>query len=458
MSEANILVNVPFKKLIVWDVKRLVSDKHYTSQFELVPFGHVLKEADVEWVEINDNEFYPILGVHAYGEGVYINRVAQGSTLTMKRYQKSKENTLFWCKVRTVRGQFGIISSEYADSYGSSNMKYMSINTELIMPRYLQLLFQKNPLTNYMDTLAIGADGRHFNPSVFFNVKFPLPPVNIQRDLVKKYDDTIQQAKSIETKADLLEEEIETYILETLKIKEIFATKEGSSLLKRTRLSKLIGWGAKINSNPIKPHELFMSTLFDNLPLEYYCEINPKTTYPSGIENVSFVPMECVSDVYGEITSMREGEVSKSKGYTSFKEKDIIWAKITPCMQNGKCAVASSLKNGYAYGSTEFHVFRTNQNAIPEYIYCFLRSKKLRDIATNYFTGSAGQQRVGTDFFEMLTIPKLPIRSGDPNQISQEVVVEKVFSIKQEIKELHKEAATIRAQAKKEFEEEIFGE
>ena len=216
--------------------------------------------------------------------------------------------------------------------------------------------------------------------------------------------------------------------------------------------------GAKTNSNPIKPNEIFKSKKYSNMPLEYYCEINPKTIYPADIEEVSFIPMECISDIYGEILSMRNGKVFNSGSYTSFQEGDVVWAKITPCMQNGKCAVAKELKNGYAYGSTEFHVFRSNKNAIPEYIYCFLRSKRLRSVAMEYFTGSAGQQRVGTDFFETLTIPCLPIHSEVPNQLTQEKVVKKVFAINNQIKDLHQEAECIREQAKREFEEAVFGE
>ena len=187
-----------------------------------------------------------------------------------------------------------------------------------------------------------------------------------------------------------------------------------------------------------------------------FCELNPKTIYPEDVEDVSFIPMGCVSDIYGEIIEHKLGKTSKSKGYTAFQENDVIWAKITPCMQNGKCAVATNLKNGYAYGSTEFHVFRTNENALPEYIYCLLRTKRLRKVAMSYFTGSAGQQRVGTDFLEMLTLPKLPIHSDNPDVITQETIVKKVFDIRNQVRKMHTEAAKLRTQAKKEFEETIF--
>ena len=71
---------------------------------------------------------------------------------------------------------------------------------------------------------------------------------------------------------------------------------------------------------------------------------------------------------------------------------------------------------------------------------------------------SAGQQRIGTDFLEALTLPLLPLHSEDPNVTTQETVVKKVIEIRTQIKELHIKATNIREQAKKEFEEAVFGE
>ena len=87
-----------------------------------------------------------------------------------------------------------------------------------------------------------------------------------------------------------------------------------------------------------------------------------------------------------------------------------------------------------------------------------MRSKRLREAAMSYFTGSAGQQRVGMDFLEALTFPLLPLHSNNPNILSQETVVRKVDDIRKQIKHLHKKAIDLRKQAKKEFEKTVFGE
>lgn len=141
------------------------------------------------------------------------------------------------------------------------------------------------------------------------------------------------------------------------------------------------------------------------------CEINPRMD--SGISDdaeCSFVPMEYVDDISGTIanTSIRRvGDVKK--GYTFFKNDDVIFAKITPCMENGKCAIGKNLKNGIAFGSTEYHVIRAKEEIIPEWIYHYLRQEHVRQSATHWFRGTAGQQRVPATFLEELKIPLPPL-------------------------------------------------
>lgn len=94
-----------------------------------------------------------------------------------------------------------------------------------------------------------------------------------------------------------------------------------------------------------------------------------------------------------------------SKGYTRFVEGDVLVAKITPCMENGKVVVAAPLTNTIGCGSTEFHVFRPRPGIDPGWISRFLWRSDIRHLAKTHMTGAVGQQRVPTGFFEDLTIP-----------------------------------------------------
>ena len=91
-------------------------------------------------------------------------------------------------------------------------------------------------------------------------------------------------------------------------------------------------------------------------------QVNPRKPAADALDynaNVTFVPMTAVDDKYGIITDCEErtfGEL-RPKSYTPFAEGDVLFAKITPCMENGKAAIARGLTNGVGFGSTEFHVF-----------------------------------------------------------------------------------------------------
>lgn len=127
-------------------------------------------------------------------------------------------------------------------------------------------------------------------------------------------------------------------------------------------------------------------------------------------QETSFVPMEAVDDVTGcVLQQITRPFMEVKKGYTTFMEGDVIFAKISPCMQNGKHAVVHGLVDGIGFGSTEFHVIRPSENIIAEWIHHFLRSKTVHDAAEKTFTGSVGQQRVPSAFLETLEIPLPPI-------------------------------------------------
>ncbi|MCL4559881.1 MAG: restriction endonuclease subunit S [Chloroflexi bacterium] len=123
---------------------------------------------------------------------------------------------------------------------------------------------------------------------------------------------------------------------------------------------------------------------------------------------VSFITMADVTED-GEIINFQErsfGEVKK--GYTVFQEGDVLFAKITPCMENGKGAVALNLINGVGCGSTEFHILRPKNPKDQMFIYFLSMNKKFRQTARRFMRGTAGQLRVPKDFLEDYFIHSLP--------------------------------------------------
>lgn len=125
---------------------------------------------------------------------------------------------------------------------------------------------------------------------------------------------------------------------------------------------------------------------------------------------VTFVPMAAVEAESGRINaSARKLWKEAKKGFTRFQERDVLFAKITPSMENGKFAVATNLPSGISVGSTEFHVLRPVADIEPKFLLFFLLQKKFRQAARISMKGAAGQLRVPPEF---LSQTKLPLPSS----------------------------------------------
>ena len=141
------------------------------------------------------------------------------------------------------------------------------------------------------------------------------------------------------------------------------------------------------------------------------CAVNP-TLNKRGVSDdleISFVPMPAVEAGTGAI-DVSETRIFSTvkKGYTPFQARDVLFAKITPCMENGKMAVVPAVKNGLGFGSTEFHVLRAYDGLIPEYIYYFVSSGAFRHEAEANMSGAVGQRRVTTPYLVSCEFPVPP--------------------------------------------------
>jgi len=121
---------------------------------------------------------------------------------------------------------------------------------------------------------------------------------------------------------------------------------------------------------------------------------------------VSFVPMAAVEAGSGCLDPSEQRPLAAvRRGYTSFLEGDVVFAKITPCMENGKTAVARGLVGGIGLGSTEFHVLRPHDGVDAQFLYYYVSQEQFRQTARMHMTGTAGQLRVPTSFMAEAPFP-----------------------------------------------------
>lgn len=142
------------------------------------------------------------------------------------------------------------------------------------------------------------------------------------------------------------------------------------------------------------------------------CQVNPRRPSVSINDSdlVSFVPMPAVNED-GYINGATNEEYCKvKKGFTYFENNDVLFAKITPCMENGKGAIAEVLTNGIGMGSTEFHVLRPIDGiSNPYWLLTLTRMPIFREYAAKNMSGTGGQRRVGAAFLEnfMIGLPSI---------------------------------------------------
>ena len=142
------------------------------------------------------------------------------------------------------------------------------------------------------------------------------------------------------------------------------------------------------------------------------CILNPRRPNIAlcDTDKVSFIPMPAVSED-GYLVDMTDEEYGKvKKGFTYFENNDVLFAKITPCMENGKGAIVHGLTNGIGMGSTEFHVLRPiNGISSPYWLLALTRMPIFRERAAKNMSGTGGQKRVSASYLDhfMVGLPAI---------------------------------------------------
>ncbi len=285
---------------------------------------------------------------------------------------------------------------------------------------YQNGLFETKFLFNYLfhkkqKLIKQSAGGAQPNISQTILKKLPvlIAPLPEQRAIVAKIeqlfselDNGIANLKAAKAKLEIYRQAVLKKAFEGELTKEWRAEQDVKRLKDRQDGEK----------NPVY-HENQKNHVQDNLPKGWNCvklrevtKLNPKIEEKNSVKDdleIQFVPMKLVDEVIDNIhlTEIRKFSEVQKKSYTYFAEGDVIFAKVTPCMENGKIAIAKGLKNGIGYGSSEFHVFRCSSVIQNYYLFYFLVQSVFRRDAQHAMTGAVGLRRVPKKFLEDYAIP-----------------------------------------------------
>ncbi len=324
------------------------------------------------------------------------------------------------------------------------------VDVKKALPDYVFLYTQLNVYKEWINAIQRPSAQPNINSEEYQSLEIPLPDIAKQQEFVDIINSAYFQKEQKETEAKQLLDSIDTYILEELGISlpEVKTDlKSRIFLVNRRNLENRLD--PTVYKNEIK----LISPIYENIRLSNVAFINPTGVFrrKNKETTISFIPMEAVDEVYSYIKKTGDTTINEASGFTKFKEGDLLWAKITPCMQNGKSAIARHLTNGLGCGSTEFFVLRPmDKRLCVEYLYIILHMKCVRETAMLYFGGSAGQQRVSTAFLEKFSLPLPPLSK-------QKEIADHVANLRQQAKELQAEGKLILENAKKDVEHLIIG-
>ncbi|MBN2422465.1 restriction endonuclease subunit S [Candidatus Woesearchaeota archaeon] len=184
----------------------------------------------------------------------------------------------------------------------------------------------------------------------------------------------------------------------------------------------------RLNPAYYKIKNPFLKSKYELVDIEDYFIVNPKFQNKDTLKVVSFLPMKNINPDLQQVEKFDMIEIEKIKGYTPFEEGDLVFAKVTPCMENGNIAICENMPFKIGVGTSEIYVFRERQkNKITNrFLKSLFSLNDFRQFAKNNFTGTGGLQRVPRDFFNNLKIPLPPLATQ--NKIVQ--LMDKAYSSK----------------------------
>ena len=343
---------------------------------------------DIPWISVKDARPFHSKTIFSTNENTNDLGISKSAAVVLPK------GTV--CLSRT--GSIGysiILGKEMATSQGFINW----ICSFGLLPRYLQLLFVAE--NTFLHTISEGVAHTtiYFPEAKAFHIA--LPPLAEQQRIVAKIEELFSE----------LEKGI-----------EILKTAQQQLKVYRQAVLKYAFEG-KLTNPDVKEGELPEG--WEYKKISDIAKINPTLPNKEVIDRnliVQFLPMKLVEEIVNKIhlTETRKYADVLKGSYTPFIDNDIIFAKVTPCMENGKIAIVNNLMNGIGFGSSEFHVLRCNDKILNSYLHRFIVQDKFRNEAQKAMTGAVGLRRVPKQFIETYSIP-VPNTLEEQSKIIQEI-------------------------------------
>ena len=341
-----------------------------------IKFSDVVTRANTKEDRFNTDKIYYVGGEHIDSNEMKIEKrgIIAGSTIGPMFYCGFKSGDILFVTRNPHLRKCGVV--DFDGICSEKTFVLETKNRDILLQEYLAIVMQSDDFWNYCEENKSGGVNYFLNWSTLAEYEFYLPSLAEQKVLAEKLWAAYEVKQSYLKIIEATEEMVKSQFI------EMFGNPLSS--VQRYTLKKL---GDCCELNPRRP----------NLDIE-------------DTDNVSFVPMPSVSE-NGFLQDVADEEYGKvKKGFTYFENGDVLFAKITPCMENGKGAIAEGLTNNFGMGSTEFHVLRPIEGvSSPYWLLALTRLPIFRERASKNMTGTGGQKRVPANYLENFMVGLPPI-------------------------------------------------
>ena len=341
-----------------------------------VKFGDVVKDVKINIDRLNNPYEYYVAGDHMDSEDLTIHRKGCFTTddVGPAFIRVFKPGQILYGSRRTYLKKIAV--ADFEGVCANTTFVFETKDPHAFEQRLLPFIMLSKDFTTWSIAKSKGST----NPYVLFSdladFEFELPPLEEQKVLVDKLWAAYRLKEAYKKLLVATDEMVKSQFI------EMFGNP--LSLNQKNELKRL---GECCILNPRRPN----IALYDT-------------------DKVSFIPMLAViEDEY--LVDRTDEEYGKvKKGFTYFENNDVLFAKITPCMENGKGAIVHGLTNGIGMGSTEFHVLRPiNGISSPYWLLALTRMPIFRERAAKNMSGTGGQKRVSASYLDhfMVGLPAI---------------------------------------------------
>ncbi|CAC9547524.1 Type I restriction-modification system, specificity subunit S [uncultured Gammaproteobacteria bacterium] len=445
MSELLQFVN--FKDLTVWSASNYLSINNINTKYALVKISELLKQVKNQEI-LEDETNYKLSGIHSYGRGLFHRNIKLGKDIKSKTLNKLKTNQFVYSRLGSHTGSFDIVDNKLNNYYVSNEVPTFEFKNKNINPYFVKLIFLLKQYWQDIEKSLQGTAHKRFKEKDFLNLKIPLPPLETQKIIVKRYQDKLNLAKQQNQQAQQIKAEIETYLYKELGI-ELPKEEQSKNALQFVNFKGLDRWDVAylLNKNKIiTDYDIItVSDIIDkflkdknNNSLRFNSQ-----NYPS--KKFQYIGMENIEKESGVLLEFQNVKGAEIKSQTIRLPKSFfLYGKLRPYLNkyfyntfNGENIIISS----------EFFVFSVKN--IDKLYFEFCLSSSFFQYQIINYTKGARMPRIGEDVFKKIQIP-LP-----PPEI-QNKIAKHIQGLKDEIQTLKQQAEENKKLALSEFEAEIF--